>query len=523
MAVLAAAAAITVPATAQQQSPVRVVVDAGTPLGPINDDLVGLGWHDGGAPLETVAELEPNLVRIDASLQDVSSGPDAPLALDSLLAKVAEIRAIGGEPLVILSYLPAWLGTNANGRDPTRVRPSDLDAWQRLIHDVVLRLATAPAPATRFEAWNEPDIPLFWQDTPLAWVDTVERSARAIAAVEAETGVDLAFVGPATAVPDPIYLEPFLARFRDPTLPLDGVSWHYYGNYPFFGPDGAEFPVTEPIQPVLGQPNPLATPSVYGGQIDVMRTWVELGLAGSGRPMPALLLDEWNLSAAGFDLRHDTAEGAAFAAGVLAEMQDTGLDGAAFFRANDTAGVPGEHGIVTVDGARKPAWWTFLLWHEQAATEVAVTGDDEAAGLWAVGAVEADRATVLLSAFSASTPTARSIELAFEGIDVTGATASVRRIDASHPAADVAEPVGVDDGVVRVELPAQAVALVEVRLAAAPPSAPAPAPTASPPAVERGPRTLPATGVSGPGVVAGALLLAAAVLGRLRRATVGSR
>ena len=99
-----------------------MVLDAGATTGAaVNPALVGFGWHHGGAPLASVAELEPDLIRVDASLQDVSSGPDAPLALERLLAKVAEVRAIGGEPLVILSYLPAWLGTNAFGRDPTRV------------------------------------------------------------------------------------------------------------------------------------------------------------------------------------------------------------------------------------------------------------------------------------------------------------------------------------------------------------------------------------------------------------------
>ena len=503
-----------------------MVFDVGAATGAVvNDDLVGFGWHRGGAPLETVAELEPNLVRVDASLQDVSSGPDAPLLLDPLLARVAEVRAVGGEPLVILSYLPAWLGTNANGRDPTRVKPSDLDAWQRLVHDVVLRLATAPAPALRFEAWNEPDVPLFWQDTPLAWVDTVERSARAVAAVEAETGIDLAFIGPATAVPDPVYLEPFLARFRDPSLPLDGVSWHYYGNYPFFGPDGAEFPITEPIQPVLGQRNPIASPTVYGGQIDVMRAWVEAGLAGSGRPMPPLVLDEWNLSAAGYDLRHDTHEGAAFAAAVLAEMQGARLDAAAFFRANDTAGVPGEHGLVKVDGTRKPAWWTFALWQQQSELEVDVAGDDPAAGLWAVGAIDDDRATLLLAAFSASQPAARTVELTVRGFDVADAAVSVRRIDAGHAAADVAERVEVDGDVVRLELPAQSVAFVELlpgrapRRAATAATEPSAAGGGGPPPAPA--PALPATGGGGQAVAAMALLAAAfagrTVLYRARR------
>ncbi len=53
-------------------------------------------------------------------------------------------------------------------------------------------------------------------------------------------------------------------------------------------------------------------------------------------------------------MRHDTAEGAAFAAGVLVEMQEGGLDASAFFRATDTLDRAGAHGTVKRDGTRKP-------------------------------------------------------------------------------------------------------------------------------------------------------------------------
>ena len=78
-------------------------------------------------------------------------------------------------------------------------------------------------------------------------------------------------------------------------------------------------------QPVLGRRNPVASPAVYGPQVPFVRDLT----AGDARRVGATdaaicVLDEWNLSAAGFDRRHDTAEGAAFAAGVLAELQDAG-------------------------------------------------------------------------------------------------------------------------------------------------------------------------------------------------------
>lgn len=465
---LLAAHAGTAPA-AQATDAAVITVDAATLLGPVNHALVGVGWHPGGPPLTTVEALQPRLVRIDAALQDISAAPTE-LHLKPLLEQVAEVRAVGAEPLVILSYMPAWLGApNAHGRDPTKVPPADLDVWEQLVHDVVRALATAPAPARRFEAWNEPDIPIFWQDTPEAWAEMVTRSARAVARVEAETGLDLAFGGPATAVPDPVYLAAFLAPLRDRSLPLDFVSWHYYANTPFLGPDGNEFPATGPIAPVIGQRNPLASPKAYGTQVPLMRAWTGAALAGSGRPPPTLVLDEWNLSAGGFDRRHDSHEDAAFVAGTLIEMQQAELDASAFFQATDApppadvqVDTYGGHGLVTRQGARKPAWWAFWLWQQQAAERVRATGAERADGLWVIAAREPGRVTVLVASFSAAHPTARTLDLVFTGLGSSPLRATVRRIDDRHPDADIAEPAALDGFRLRVELPAQAVALVEL-------------------------------------------------------------
>ena len=461
---LLAAAALTLPSASANPvaSPTLLEVDAAAGLGPVNRDLVGVGWHyHAGQPITAAQELAPKLVRIDASFEKISPEPGV-LHLDGLLARVAEIRAVGGEPLVILSYMPAWLGSpRAYGRDPTRVPPSDPALWDKLVYDVVHALATAPAPATMFEAWNEPDVPIFWQDLPSAWVDLAERTARVVARVESETGVDLRFGGPAMAIPEPVYLASFLSRFRDPTLPLDFISWHYYGNYPFFGPDGQEFPdYTAAVYPVVGRRNPATTPTTFEGQIHAMRAWVEAGLAGSGRAMPDLIIDEWNLSAAGYDTRHDTHEGAAFAASALMAMQQAGLDAASFFKAGDTDRVhAGGHGLVTLGGTRKPAWWAFWLWQKLAAERVAVTGMSE--GVSAVASRDHNSVTVLVSSFSGSDPKARDVVLHVAGVDGTAPVAFIRRIDADNSDAESRTPVPVVDGKVSFRLPAQAVALVE--------------------------------------------------------------
>lgn len=519
----AVAAAALAPAVAPAAPvPATIEVDATATLGPTNRDLVGLGWHPGGPPLADVAGLTPRLVRVDAGLERLSPAPGV-LNLAPLLDAVREVRSVGAEPLVILSYMPAWLGApKAFGRDPTKVPPADADAWERLVHDVVLALATAPAPARRFEAWNEPDVPIFWQDTPTAWSAMVARTARAVARVEAETGLDLAFGGPATAVPDPVYLAAFLQAVRDPTLPLEFVSWHYYANTPFLGPDGNEFPALAPLHPAVGRPNPLAGPGVYGPQVPLMRQWTAALLAGSGRPPPEMVIDEWNLSGGGFDRRHDTHEGAAFAIGALVEMQRAGLDASAFFQATDApaprgpAGPYGGHGVLTRDGTRKPVWWALWLWQQQADDQLAVVGAPP--GVWVAAARGQDRLSVLAASFSASTPRDHDLRVAIGGLAWQPGAATLRRIDAAHADASAQETLlpGTDN-TFALSLPAQGVVLMDVR-----PAVPNRAPAGL------GAAQLPATGGPPEGVgwaflVAGAGLVAITrAMGSRRTTAVGS-
>jgi hypothetical protein len=465
VAVAAVVAMLAVPAARGAGSVTAVTVDAARPQGPINRDLVGAGWVPGAGP--AIAPLQPRFVRIDASLQDVSPDRDS-FRIQPLLDQVAAIRGIGGEPLVILSYMPAWLGgPNAYGRDATTVAPADPDAWQALVHRTVLALATARAGASWFEAWNEPDIPIFWQDSPTAWVDTMTRSARAVRDVQRETGVLLHFGGAATAVPDPVYLGAFLAPFRDDaSLPLDFVSWHYYGNYPFLGPDGPEPLVPAPLTaawPAVGRRNPIADPATFGGQVPLVRQWTAAYLAGSGRAMPLLVLDEWNVSAGGFDTRNDTHEGAAFDAAVLEELQAAGLDASAFFHAADSyGGHPGDFGLVTSSGQPKPAWWTFWLWQRLEPQRVVVTpsrGD----GVWATASLGRRSLTLLLASFSASRPADHHVDVALANMPWRVGRVTVRRLDPAHASASIAEPTAIDgNGHVRIRLPAQSVAFVQV-------------------------------------------------------------
>lgn len=467
LALAAACAALLLPgpATAGTPVPATVVVEAGSDLGPTNQALTGVGWNTGS--LAGVAPLAPTSVRIDASLEAiVTAGPDGcQLDVAPLLERVAAVRAVGAEPQVILSYMPLCMARSFPGdfRDRTKVRPADYDAWETLVEDVVRAVATAPAPARRFEVWNEPDLPTFWQDTLPAWLDLAERTHRAVATVAAETGLPLEVGGPATFFADPAWIGAYVTRTRAAGLPLDFVSWHWYGNHPFLGPDGREAIVPEPFYTLLARRNPAATPMAYGDQTVQVRALVTAALAGREAHFvdPDLVIDEWNVAAGGFDLRHDTSEGAAFDAASLIEMEAADLDGADFYRAADGTPGPGEGvrrgdwGLVDAAGGRKPSWWVFDAWGQTAGTRLAVSGDQPAAGWWARASRSGGRIDVLLSSFSASVGVDRAVEVVLGGAACSGA--ELRTLDATSDSFETFEVVPVSQV---VDLPLNSVAWV---------------------------------------------------------------
>jgi xylan 1,4-beta-xylosidase len=210
--------------------------------------------------------------------------------------------------------------------------PSSLAQWQKLVTTVVRTLATAPKPAYRFEVWNEPDLPIFWQDTTQAFVQTALASQRAVARVKAQTGLPLQVGGPAAASGYSMSLVPWLTATVAAHLPLDFLSWHLYANSPYLGPDGPEGNLPLSVYQALAKRNPNTTPVEYATNIATVKATVGAALARS-RLKPKYIIDEWNVSAGGLDLRHDDAEGASLDAGILMEMEEAGLDGADFYRA----------------------------------------------------------------------------------------------------------------------------------------------------------------------------------------------
>lgn len=431
--------------------------------GPTNQALAGIGWNTGS--LAGVAELAPPTVRIDGALDQASTGPGE-LDLAPLVARVEAVREIGATPVVILSYMPRWLAAHGgpfDPRDPTRVRPRDLDQWEALVREVVSGLVAASPGAYRFEVWNEPDIPIFWQDSPDAFIAMALRTHAAVAAGApgAEVG------GPATAFPDPGWMVPYVEAVRAASLPLDFVSWHFYANYPFLGDDGAEEilpPWLLPAYPLLGRENPATNPSEYRFQTAMVRGWVDAALAGAAYD-PALVIDEWNLSAGGYDDRHDTHVGAAFAAAALMEMEQAALDGADYYRATNGPGDRlGDWGLARTDGTPEPAWWAFHAWRATAGERLKVDGA-HAPDLFARASTHGHTVDVLLSSFTASTAVStgpdRRVTIEAHGVDCAP-NGVVRMVSEPSGTLDDGVAVPVDDGRVALDLPTQSVAWVSL-------------------------------------------------------------
>jgi xylan 1,4-beta-xylosidase len=404
-----------------------------------------------------MAPLRPNLVRIDASFERLY--PDDPqideVAFAALGAEIDEAIDIGAEPVVILSYTPTWLGDDRPSSDRTKVPPSDADVWESLVLEVVERLATRDV--RWFEVWNEPDNPIFFQGLLPEFLDSVFRpSAQAVLEAERRTGRDLRFGGCACFFADPVWIVPMMSFARANDLPLDFLSWHHYGNTPFFGPDGAE-PLGPPefrrlLEP-LRRRNPVTSASFYGDQIVSVRAWRD-AIYADADAKPELWIDEWNLSAAGFDKRHDSSVGAAFQAATLVELQRAGLDRASVFRSVDpsygTDVVPaqpelyGGWGLVGRYGTTKPAWRTHRFWRELGSELVAFTSPADAR-LGVSGLLtrrDGLRFAGLIANFQASGEHAHTIEVTLDDVAASRWSVRILGVDGSRTRFNVASASG---------------------------------------------------------------------------------
>jgi hypothetical protein len=369
--------------------------------------------------------------RLDAGidrLHDCRSGHLRHAAVADLNRQIDTIFATGAVPIVILDYMPACLAAAVPGdpRSPKLLPPASAGSWHDVITAVVnalgpARVAAGLRPVHYFEAWNEPD-GLFWQGTLAEYINNIELPAgMAVSEVAARSHLPMAFSVAATTFPDPAWQIPLLTAARNAGIPVGFVSWHYYANYPALGPDGGEPGENPSIAAAAGHANPAADPLTFGAGVQLMRHTAQQVLG----QVPELILDEWNLSAGGFDLRNDSYVGAAFQAASLIELAAAKVDRALLYasvdpHSTDQSGKPlpvrhGDWGVVDRRGGRKPAWYAQQLFGGLAGDQLPVEVHPQP-DVWLAATSDRGSTHVLLAAFTAHPGPAHMTAIQLRGL-----------------------------------------------------------------------------------------------------------
>ncbi|MBI3784621.1 MAG: hypothetical protein HY270_14600 [Deltaproteobacteria bacterium] len=346
---------------------------------PINQELVG---SDTPSPLPQVnqlvrAAIGPLRMRIDVGFED-NDCPDGSVhgpLYDSasntfnhcrLDERLALAQSAGATPQLIIDYTPlalvapACAATNGNGTGAQHCPPADSTKYGDLVEAMIVHTYSRYG-VTDFEVWNEPD-GFFFAGSLRNYLDLYsvcnDRLLRAEQQLALPSGT-LHLGGPASFVPHQSWVTALLnVAVKNPALRVDFISWHRYANNPFGQ-----------------QPDPLLHAGTYAEDTEAVRHWIAPYLSQRADLHPLLWIDEWNVNAF-YDGRMDTAYAAACSTAALHAMQDSRLDRAARFFTWDTApagnGAGGNWGWFTNDGQVRPAFFSAKLWHEMAATRVAV-------------------------------------------------------------------------------------------------------------------------------------------------------
>ena len=253
-------ALVAAPSAGAHSAPVVMTVDATRTAGATNRKLVGFGFQP-AVSAAVFAPLAPATFRLDAGLERLVACPSTSFAagpLDELQRRLDTVAQIGAEAIVILDYMPACLADTGPGdpRDPTRLPPRDPAVWQ----DVITRLVTALGPGRAaagkrpvryYEVWNEPDWVFFQSDEADFATKVLVPAGHAVENVARTSRLDLRFGLCGCLFADPTWMVPLMTAARDASIPVGFLSWHYYGNYPFLGPDGLEPGFPSAAAPVL--------------------------------------------------------------------------------------------------------------------------------------------------------------------------------------------------------------------------------------------------------------------------------
>jgi len=263
--------------------------------------------HDYGGPAD-----------MDVIFPDLSADPNDENSYHFAVTdrELEAIKRVGAGILFRLGY--SWGDPHA---PVTYVAPADRDVWAQAAVHIARHYNDGWADGFHWdveywEVWNEPDFNQFWIGTPKEYFQLYEAVARALKDYDPTLKVG----GPSWCC-NHTFFRDFLAYVRDHQVPLDFVSWHYYGS-----PKG----ILERAQAV------------------------QAALDAYSFTDTENLFTEWNISPQGeYEHLYD-ANNAAYTAVVLSHLQDTSVSIANRYRGDGGLGIFTQEGFYT-----KPAY-SFL-------------------------------------------------------------------------------------------------------------------------------------------------------------------
>ncbi|MCL4448653.1 MAG: hypothetical protein M1483_06770 [Actinobacteria bacterium] len=380
----------TPPDMASPSSTVTVSVQADQPGTPINKNLIGVDGPGPSGALSAMNTMGLRWVRTDVSFDGSYNGqPDYncttgvwnPASLDS---RVQAIKAEGATPELIVDYTPSCLAPATTGFVyNTSYEPPDIGSnkakWDALVYQMALHEITAEGVRV-FEIWNEPD-GIFFQGDLAGYLQLYADTSTVLEQAANKAGVSIEVGGPAISWLNPTWMDAFLSYVAQNNLPLNFFSWHFYADFPLFGP------FTVPTLSAGEQPwwySPYLRAQVYGQQAQQ----VVQELANYPTLHPLLWIDEWNVDSE-YDPRQSGPYGAAFAAAVLNSAQTSGIGRMCFFDVADGGGTSPNWGLLYSNFQPKPVYFAFDYWNQMATRQVPISIYPSQAGQESYGQVGA--------------------------------------------------------------------------------------------------------------------------------------
>jgi len=341
--------------------------------------------HDVPWTYENAVDINYVFPRFEADVND-------PQSYDFSLTDyyLKSVFALGADVTFRLGYSAEW-----PYHPPVHnIPPRDFAKWAAICAHVFRHYNQGWAAGHHYnikywEIWNEADIPNFWLGTPQQYFELYELTARSLKSLDSSIKV-----GGPTLASRLEFLEGFLEYCTDHKVPLDFVPWHIYAR----------------------KPNEVVS---RAARIQEM-------LDKHGFAKVESVLDEWNYFPADWHRQEVEATyrkevfanqmggppGAAFAASVLIDLQDTTVAMADFYQGTNMFW----GGLFDEFGVPNKAYFTFKAFRFLLATpqRVSVAGSDPD-GLTVIAGLSKDQseATILISNFGTQY---RRYDLALRGL-----------------------------------------------------------------------------------------------------------